>query len=194
VGYFDDEKNVREYLKMAEGYDGRELVDRLAKYLPEGSTVLELGMGPGIDLDMLAERFITTGSDTSDIFLDMYRQQHPAAALINLNAVSIDTDRTFDGIYSNKVLHHLTRDELKASLMRQVDVLKTGGIALHSFWHGDKEEEHKGLRFIYYRIEELQQMIPASLELAEFWLYKEMKREDSICLVLRKSKRGSDWL
>jgi trans-aconitate methyltransferase len=186
VGYFDDEKNVREYLKMAEGYDGRELVDRLAKYLPEGSTVLELGMGPGIDLDMLAERFITTGSDTSDIFLDMYRQQHPAAALINLNAASIDTDRTFDGIYSNKVLHHLTRDELKASLMRQVDVLKTGGIALHSFWHGDKEEEHKGLRFIYYRIEELQQMIPASLELVESWLYKEMKREDSICLVLRK--------
>jgi hypothetical protein len=28
MGYFDEEKNVNEYIHMAKGYDGRELVGR----------------------------------------------------------------------------------------------------------------------------------------------------------------------
>ena len=55
MDYFDDEQNVRDYIRMAEGYDGRALVDKLGAYLGEGATVLELGMGPGIDLDMLRD-------------------------------------------------------------------------------------------------------------------------------------------
>ena len=46
MGFFDTEKGVDEYIKMAEGYDGAELIKILQKYLPEKSTVLELGMGP----------------------------------------------------------------------------------------------------------------------------------------------------
>lgn len=38
---------------MAEGYDGEELIKILKEYLPEKSTLLELGMGPGKDLDIL---------------------------------------------------------------------------------------------------------------------------------------------
>jgi cyclopropane fatty-acyl-phospholipid synthase-like methyltransferase len=57
MGYFDERKNVDAYIQMAEGYDGRELITILKKRLPAGSTVLELGMGPGIDLDLLAESY-----------------------------------------------------------------------------------------------------------------------------------------
>ncbi len=46
MAYFDERKNVEDYIKMAEGYDGRELIAVLKKYLLAGSTVLELGMGP----------------------------------------------------------------------------------------------------------------------------------------------------
>ena len=56
LSYFDDEQNVREYIEMAEGFDGRELVEKLGAYLPKGSTVLELGMGPGVDLELLSRR------------------------------------------------------------------------------------------------------------------------------------------
>lgn len=41
MGYFGDPQNVAEYIRMAEGYDGRELVDILRGYLVEGATVLE---------------------------------------------------------------------------------------------------------------------------------------------------------
>ena len=108
MGYYDSEENVQEYVEMAEGYDGRELVAVLARYLAPGATVLELGMGPGKDLALLAAHFQVAGSDSSRVFVDRYRRAHPDADLLLLDAATMDTDRRFDGIYSNKVLQHLT--------------------------------------------------------------------------------------
>jgi len=53
MNYYDDPKNVADYIQMAEGYNGEELIQLLQEVLPSGSTVLELGMGPGTDLDLL---------------------------------------------------------------------------------------------------------------------------------------------
>jgi hypothetical protein len=188
MSYYDDEQNVLEYIEVAEGFDGRELVEKLGAYLPEGATVLELGMGPGVDLELLSRKYKATGSDTSEIFLSRYRTEHPDADLLNLDAVTLDTDRKFEGIYSNKVLIHLTRDELRRSLLRQVEVLTPGAISLHTFWHGEGEEMHHGLRFVYYRIGELEAMIPTDFQILEIGLYEEMEADDSVCLVLRRGQ------
>ena len=72
MAYFDDKKNVLDYIKMSEGYDGRDLVQVLRRYLPEGSSLLELGMGPGKDLDLLRPHYRVTGSDNSQVFLDLW--------------------------------------------------------------------------------------------------------------------------
>jgi SAM-dependent methyltransferase len=130
VGYFDDEKNVEDYIRMAEGYDGRELIEILKTYLQPGATVLELGMGSGKDFELLSETYQVTGSDYSTVFVDRYRQKDVEADLVLLDAVTMDIDRKFDCIYSNKVLHHLTRDDLKLSLQRQAVVLNDHGLLL----------------------------------------------------------------
>ena len=65
MGHFDERKNVETYIEMAAGYDGRKLIAILRQHLPAGSTVLELGMGPGVDLDLLAETYTVAGSDSS---------------------------------------------------------------------------------------------------------------------------------
>jgi len=77
MSYFDDGKNVDEYIRMAEGYDGRELIAILKMHLPAGSTVLELGMGPGKDLDLLAQTYTVTGSDYSNVFLERKVNKEP---------------------------------------------------------------------------------------------------------------------
>ena len=84
-------------------------------------------MGPGVDLDILQQYYQVTGSDRSTIFLERYRQQHTAADLLQLDALTMDTDRRFDAIYSNKVLHHLSRTELQQSLLAQAAVLHPEG-------------------------------------------------------------------
>lgn len=70
---------------MAEGFDGKELIKILQKYLPANSTVLELGMGPGKDLNILRKNYTITGSDTSQIFLERYKKQNPFYQPTNLN-------------------------------------------------------------------------------------------------------------
>ena len=186
MGYYDDDKNVEEYIEMAEGYDGREFIPVLRKYLENGSKVLELGMGPGKDLELLSENFQVTGSDNSQVFINKYRKDHPDADLVLLDAVMMDIDRKFDCIYSNKVLHHLTKEQLEKSIANQAKVLNRGGILFHTFWYGDKEEEHSGLRFIYYTEDKFSELVGIEFEIVKSVKYAEFEEEDSVYFVLRK--------
>ena len=156
MGFYDDEENVEAYVQMAEGYDGRELVDVLKKHLPSGSSVLELGMGPGKDLALLAEAYDATGSDSSEVFLRRYRRDHPDADLLLLDAVTLATERRFDAIYSNKVLHHLSVDELRTSLRLAGGETERErpGIALLLVRRGHGGEPRAALHVLYGRVAE----------------------------------------
>lgn len=185
MGFFDTEKGVEQYTKMAEGYDGAGLIRILQKYLPVNSTVLELGMGPGKDLDILKKSYTVTGLDNSQVFLDKYKQKHPDADLLLLDAVTIQTDRKFDCIYSNKVLHHLAKEDLKKTLQRQKEILNTNGIVFHSFWKGSKTEYTEGLLFTYYEMDDLKKTAANDFKILATETYTEMEKDDSIYVVLR---------
>ena len=187
MAYFDDHRNVQNYITMAEGYDGRELVDALTIFLEAGADLLEMGMGPGVDLDLLSQYYQVTGSDTSRVFLDHYRKNHPGADLLLLDAETIETSRRFAGIYSNKVLHHLSSKQLQASFLRQQAVLLPGGIALHSFWLGDGEEFIDGLRFRCYTEDYLHALVEPNYTILESTRNKEFESDDSLYLILRKA-------
>lgn len=185
--YYELKKNVMQYISMAKGFDGKQLIEILKKHLKKGSSVLELGMGPGKDLDMLKKDFRVTGSDISAIFLERYIKKNPDADLIYLDAVTLNTKRKFDCLYSNKVLHHLSTKELKASIKRQKKLLNPNGILFHSFWRGDNEEDYKGLHFVYYTKDELINYFGKDYEIIDVQLYKEMEPDDSIYIILKNS-------
>lgn len=186
MGYFHQENKVEEYVKMAKGYDGRRIITELIKYLPKNSSILELGMGPGADLTILEKHFQVTGSDYSEIFINRYRKQHPGANILQLDAITLKTEQKYQGLYSNKVLIHLTREELKQSIKRQADILEPEGIICHSFWFGDKEENYDGLIFVYYTAEQLQALFMETFDILKIEKYIEMEIDDSIYLIARK--------
>ena len=187
MGFFDTRKGVEQYIKMAKGYDGAELIKILQKYLSEDSTILELGIGPGKDMDILKKSYTVTGSDNSQIFLDKYKNNHQDADLLLLDAVTMKTDRMFNCIYSNKVLHHLTKEDLTKSLQRQKEMLNPHGIVFHSFWKGNKVEEMEGLLFTYYEKEDLKKLVESNFEILALETYTEMEKDDSIYVILRTS-------
>jgi cyclopropane fatty-acyl-phospholipid synthase-like methyltransferase len=184
--YFKNEKHVSEYIKMIEGYDGRDLIEILKRYLKPKSTVLELGMGPGKDLDILGETYKVTGSDYSEVFINRYKKQNETADVLVLDARTLETDRKFDCIYSNKVLIHLTKEETKKSLLRQKKLLNEDGILFHSFWKGDREENMNGLRFVYYTEDQLIEKVKNDYEVLEINSFKEFEDDDSIYMILKK--------
>ena len=50
----------------------------------------------------------------------------------------------------------------------------------------DREEEMKGLRFVYYTEETLRPLVGDVFEWTEFSRYKEMKKDDSFYVVLKR--------
>jgi cyclopropane fatty-acyl-phospholipid synthase-like methyltransferase len=186
MGFYDDESNVNEYVRSAEAFDGRAAITRLREYLDPGSAVLELGMGPGTDLGILAETYQVTGSDTSEVFLRRYREKHPEAEVFNLDAVTINISRTFDCVYSNKVLYHLSPVELRASLERQRAVLREQGLSVHTFWSGSGSERYDDLLFTYYSETELADIAAPHFEPLALERYSEMEDGDSILLIARR--------
>ena len=186
MGYFDTQKGVKEYTKRAEKWGGVKLIKILKKYLPKNSTLLEIGIGPGQDFDILKKHYTATGSDKSRDFLDNYKKKNKRADLLKLDAVTLRTARRFDGIFTNKVLHHLTKRDLRKSIKRQKEILNPGGIAFHSFWKGDKTEHMVGLRFVYYEKTQLKKIIGNDFKILEMKVFTEMKKNDSIYVILQK--------
>lgn len=185
MDFYDKEENIENYSKFIPTHDGAELVRALGKHLSKGARVLELGIGPGKDFERLSADYAVTGSDNSRVFLERYRQIDPEAELIQLDARTLETDETFDCIYSNKVLIHLTRDELRQSFQRQKEILNPGGLVLHSFWHGDKEDVYNDLRITYYTDQVLRQTLWGLFEIVEITEHAKMTDGDSIYVLAR---------
>jgi len=127
-----------------------------------------------------------TGSDRSQGFLDSYRLAHPQADLLLLDAVTLDTPRRFDAIYSNKVLHHLTRTELVDSFLRQSELLNPGGLLVHSFWYGDHEDEYPGMTAVYHTEATLTHALGPAYAVVKMARYAEIEERDSLVCLCRK--------
>ena len=187
-GYYYTPESVMEYIDMSKDFDGREIIKKLNNLLAEGSFVLELGMGPGKDLDILQRNYTATGSDLSQIFLDLYKQKNTGADLLLLDAVRLDTDRIFDALYSNKVLQHLSDNELEHSVRRQVEILADKVIICHTFWEGEGEEFVEDMRFNYQREADLRRFFTPAFDILEISIYKEMRDNDSILIIAQKKR------
>ena len=132
--YYKTKESVKEYIELAKEVNSSEIILKMKLFLPQGSSVLELGSGPGTDWEILSQDFNVTGSDFSDEFLQHLTSRYSNGNFLNLDAVSLETDQKFDAIYANKVLHHLSDQELISSISNQVKVLNENGLVCFTFW------------------------------------------------------------
>lgn len=186
MDYYEDSKNVESYIKFTPSHDGSMLVDMLVETLPEGSRVLEIGIGPGKDFELLGRRFDVVGSDYSREFLRLYRLRNDRAHLLHLDARTLETDLKFDAIFSNKALIHLARHDLRSSFARQREVLNDRGLILHSFWHGEKDQEFDGLTMIQHTERELETMLENDFEILDIGRHAKMAEDDSVYVLAKK--------
>jgi cyclopropane fatty-acyl-phospholipid synthase-like methyltransferase len=186
VEYYENIQNAKDYIEMASGYDGRELIDLLRTFLPEGASVLELGLGPGKDLEYMDRFFDVLGTDKSQAFLDIFAEENPDIPTQVLDARTMKIQKKFDCIYSNKVLHHLSTQDLADSLKLQGKKLKEQGLLFHTFWLGDGEEHYEGLNFVYYRPKEIITMTEEDFNILSVQDYGEEEPGDSFYIILQK--------
>lgn len=188
VEFYNDPLKVDEYEKMCDEYDGTELYKVLDNHLESNTTLLELGSGPGIDINYLHKKYMVTGSDLSDEFLVRCKKRFSDIPFLKLDAVSINTDKVFGCVFSNKVLHHLNQENLEKSFKRQQDVIIPNGIFAHTFWLGDKEFMMEGMLFVFHNREQLISKVDKYFSILETHDYKEFEEGDSIFILARNNK------
>ena len=188
MSYFKNRENVNLYTEMMAEYDNSFVINQLEKILPNNSSLLELGMGTGIDLICLSEKYKVVGSDYSQLFIDDFKAKSKLEVFV-IDAVTINIERKFDCIYSNKVLQHLSKEDFITSLKNQYNHLNEGGIIFMTLWGGNYKEEFEfdgQLRFIYYDIESIENLVPKELQIQEIISYCEFEEKDSIIVILRR--------
>ncbi len=186
VEFYKTKETVEQYIKSAKGFNGKLLIDKLKGVLSYNLKVLEIGSGPGTDWDILKENYNVVGSDNSNEFLNHLKLKYPLGEFLELDATSLETDIKFDGIYTNKVLHHLKSAELSNSIKRQSEILRPKGIICHSFWSGEGEEIFKGLLVNYHNKAQLKKLFENYFDILSIETYEEFEDGDSVLLIGRK--------
>ena len=184
--YYKTKESVEEYIHLAKDVNGKQLIEKLELVLPSKSVLLEIGSGPGSDWKILNKSYNVIGSDNSTEFLSHLIVENPNGEFLELNAITLNTDEKFDGIYSNKVLHHLKDNELIDSINRQNDLLNPNGIICHSFWQGEGSEVFKGLFVNYHSKDSLREFFEKYFEILIIESYEEFEAGDSLLLIGKK--------
>lgn len=139
-----DELTLDAYRAHAQRYAQRTpatpspLVAELTALLPVGSSVLELGSGPGRDADALeAAGFAVDRTDAAASFVALqHHAGHPARLLDVRDA---DFGGLYDGVFANAVLLYVARPRLGGVLSRARAATRPGGVMIASFKKGDGE-------------------------------------------------------
>lgn len=184
--YYKTSESVQEYINAAKGFSGKDIIEKLKEITASNSTLLELGSGPGTDWKILNEYFDVVGSDFSDEFLKHLKKEFPKGKFINVDASSLEVNMKFDVIYSNKVLHHLSNNQLMNSIKRQSELLNSKGIVCHTIWEGKGDEVFNDLFVNYHTKEELESLFSNNYEVLFLEGYKEFDEGDSLLLIARK--------
>lgn len=184
--YYKTKETVKEYIHLAKDVNGGELIKKLKRFLPLNSSLIEIGSGPGTNWNILNQDYEVLGSDNSNEFLDYLQTNNPNGRFLELDTITINTEKKFDGIYSNKVLHHLKDHELQHSIKRQSNVLNAKGIICHSFWKGEGSEIFKGLFVNYHTKNALREFFEEYFEVLHLESYAEFEEGDSLLLIGKK--------
>ena len=149
----EDPKHIVEegYDRVAEAYsrlEGRsqwpriKWLEKVLTRLEPGSSVLDLGCGSGDPADIeIARLHRVTGVDTSNVQVELARQNVPRSKFIHGDLSSLDFPHgSFDAVVSFYTLEHLPREQHGEILQRIHDWLRPGGLLLFSYEKGDRND------------------------------------------------------
>jgi cyclopropane fatty-acyl-phospholipid synthase-like methyltransferase len=128
-----------EWARRIEGDPRLEWLDDLARRLPDGADVLELGCGAGEPCTrLLSERFRVTGVDASSAQIERAAVAAPEARLVLGDFLEVDLPgSSFDAVCSFYVLNHVPREYLGALVLRTAGWLRPGGLFMNAFSASD---------------------------------------------------------
>lgn len=176
--YKEDE--IFEYFKASEGLEAKLLMARLEKYLEASSSLLDLDGEQSVELMYLRDNLAMHGTEYKEKILNSYETNTEIP-----NSVK-NVFRKFDCIYSNKVMTHITENQVIESAAKQYNRLNPGGLICHTFWRGDSDVEVNGEKTYYYELEDIRNIFNEHFTILELAYFTEKVPNDSIYIIAQR--------
>jgi len=110
--------------------------------LKEKGKVLDVGCGGGQDsLYFYSKGFSVMGIDISDEMVSYAKKKLPAGTFYAGNFVDVPLNDAFDGIWCNRVFHHIPLDQQDAFLSKIHRLLKENGVLYLSAELTDEQQD-----------------------------------------------------
>jgi SAM-dependent methyltransferase len=138
-------ETAQEYAVKTDGFTLDEHLDRFTAQLPTTSTrpyVLDFGCGPGRDAYELGQRGCeVVGVDASEELLKLAQSWAPTASFLQKDMRDcVVTPQTFDGVWANASLLHLSKKDLPGVLHNISYMLKDDGLLFATLKFGEGEK------------------------------------------------------
>lgn len=139
--YYNDARNARAYAERSASADLSAELARFTACLRAGAFVVDLGCGPGRDLEYFAKRgFVVLGVDPSERMCDLARRRTGLPVLCDdARHMRAALPERADGVWACASLLHVPRDQLLDTLRELALSLLPGGVLYASFKHGRHE-------------------------------------------------------
>jgi len=184
-------KTIETYEQMADLYNSlypyvnKENIDFFIDKI-NGDKILDIGCGSGRDAEYFVSKGLdVTGIDLSNRFIEISQAKVPKAKFIKMDMRNINFPvNSFDGIWSMRSILHIPKLEVKDTIIKFREVLKTNGIIYISVKLGEgekfvKRDRYKGLEkfFAFYTESEMSDLLEnCGFEIIKLSLYKVPKQ------------------
>jgi len=161
INYY--EKNANSLISRYESADISDLQDFLINTFTKESQLLEIGCGSGRDaMFMTKHNYNIIGIDGSSNMIEEAKNIHPellGKLFQKILPNDLQFDREFDGIYSIATLMHLTKTDIKKTILKIYNLLNQNGKFLMSIslFRDDIDKngfDEKGRFFLVLNFEE----------------------------------------
>lgn len=177
IDYYSRNANI--YYEHTKDLNMESVLDKFIEYLPEGSSVLDLGCGSGRDSLYLIEKgFDVTALDGAEELCEL-ASIHIRQDVLHMKFDEIDFNNVFDGVWACASLVHVTPDKIDSILKKVIGSMKTDGILYMSFKYGDFAGIQNDRYFKHYKTRTLKEVLNQfdNLEVIDIWKTEEI-RED----------------
>lgn len=147
------ETNAAEYAAMKHEAPWREQLEKFAASLQPGSTILDLGCGPGRDSRLLADRGFNVASiDSSPAMASEAKRRYGIA--VRVERIEDFSDlKAYDAVWASVSIHHVDRSRIPAVIASVANSLKAGG-TFHSSYKMHQTDTVDSLGRYYAAISE----------------------------------------
>jgi 2-polyprenyl-3-methyl-5-hydroxy-6-metoxy-1,4-benzoquinol methylase len=150
------DQRAGDYAKVTKDLDGIDELKTFIQSMPDGARVLDLGCGPGLYAQAMANAGIRV--DATDASIEMVRlaAQYDGVNAFQATFDDITGDAAYHGIWASFSLLHATREKFPRHLAALYRALKPGGLFYLAMKLGDGQARDTIDRFYtYYTRDEL---------------------------------------